>query len=119
MTHLRDATRTVVDALRAANIRATDDPRNVTPPCVWVEFAGSTRLTTSRVATVVQASLIVPGPGNLDALAALDALADRVFPALDDAALLWTATDLGMTASPSTGDPLPSWTLTITRTTEV
>lgn len=119
MTHILESTRQVVAALKAAGVRATDDPRNVAPPCVWVEYSSSTRYTAARTSVTVNANLIVPGPGNSDALAALDQLYAQVTPALDAAAMPWTDSALQMTASPQTGEPLPSLALTITRTMEV
>ncbi len=118
MTHLLAAPGAVVAALEVSGIRATSDPRNVAPPGVWVEYRSGERLTSSKVSCDVDAMIVVPGPANGDALRALDILAAEVMAALDVAGLPWTESTLGSVGSPTTGDPLPALTLTITTTQE-
>lgn len=116
--HLLTAPAAVADVLTAAGIRATVDPRNVRPPCVWVAFTGATRRTTCTVAASVAATVMAPGPANLDALKAIDALAGQVQEALNAAGLPWSATELVDVESPATGDTLLGLTYRITTPTE-
>ena len=118
MTHTLAAPRAVAAALEAAGIRATIDPRNVNPPCVWVEFGSADRVTRQLVEAETSATVVVPGPPNGDALLALDTLTGAAMAALDAAGLPWSATQLGTTPSPATGELLPALTLTIDTTEE-
>ncbi len=74
---------TIVELLTAAGIRATLDPRNINPPCVYVRepelaydvYAGHTTATWTVAA-------IVPGPRSADTFHALHG-AGGLVPAVD------------------------------------
>lgn len=59
----------VVDALRTAGVRATSDPRNVTPPCVLVELDRVDPLTSCSGRATIMMRAITPAPGSGDAIA--------------------------------------------------
>lgn len=109
----------IVATLTAAGVRATDDPRNVNPPCVWVEPDTADRTARCRAAATARLTAMVPGPANGDALRALDQLAADTQTALDDAGMPWTQARLGVVAHPVTGDTLAALTITVPRTVEV
>lgn len=68
----------LIQECRANDIRATLDPRSVSPPCV-VFAPPSLDININRGATAAFTAIVVsPGPGNADAFAALDQLAQDV-----------------------------------------
>lgn len=69
--------------LTAAGVRATCDPRSVQPPCVLFTPPDTVRFDLGCGGTAdVRALLLVPGPGQLDAWAALETLLPRVVDVL-------------------------------------
>ena len=114
MSHLRWATDRTLAALEAVGVRATADPRNVNPPVVLVTPDTSTRRTTAMVEVRLTLDLIAPGPANLDAIHAVDALEAHVTPALDAAGIPWQTGLITTTPSPSSGDSLLTYQLAVT-----
>lgn len=96
----------VVAELRAADIRASDDPRDLNPPCVWVtpETIRQANLC-GGVETVVGITLMARDSGSTSATEALAALLDSVLGAVE--------VDGDLTAQSVTlpsGGPLPAFT---------
>lgn len=118
MSHLAAAADRVIAALRGAGVRVTEDPRSLNPPSVLVTIQGAERRSTAAAQVRVQVALIAPGPANLDARRKLDELADLVTPALDAAGLPWTFGNLTTLFSPSSGEPLAAYELTLTLNAE-
>ena len=118
MTHILDAPKEIADVLAAAGVRATIDPRNAHPPAALVELGETTRDRYCGIVSTLTVSLVSPGPGNLDAIHALDKLAQTVMTALDDAGLPWTSGRMAAYQSPQTGETLPAYQLTIDHTTD-
>ena len=87
MSAVIDYMRSLVGEFQSHQIRATSDPRSINPPCVLLVPPTYNRDTFNGVTAEFQALALVPGPGNLDAFAALDALvADVVTKVLPDTA---------------------------------
>lgn len=114
MSHLKDATEAVLAAATAAGLRVTADPRNVNPPTILVTPTTTVRRTTAQVAVTLDLQLIAPGPANLDAIGAVDVLAGQLTPALDVAGIPWTSGSVESTPSPSSGEALLTYRLTVT-----
>jgi hypothetical protein len=105
-----DSVADYVAVLEAANIVVTTDPRNVRPPCTFVDSPTIRSLSSEIVELVIPVVLLAPPPGNADAMAALLALVDDVM-------------DASTPASTITGDPglysiggqdMPAYTLRVT-----
>lgn len=105
----------LVEAVRAAGISTSTDPRDVHPPCALVVARSVTPRTSTRVAIAAEILLIAPGVGNGDALAWLDDALDTVWGVLP---LRWPA-ELVSTVSPSTGQQLLAYSLTRTADIEM
>jgi hypothetical protein len=116
MSHVLRAARGVLAALELANIRATMDPRTLHPPAVMVTPGDAERLTRTRVRVDVEATIVAPGPANLDALRAIGDLAAATADALDAAGLPWTEARFG--TLDAAGDPLLTYTLIVPSTVE-
>ena len=119
MSHLAAATERVTEAARAGGLRVTEDPRSLNPPIVWVTPGETVRATSAQVDVTVRAILVAPGPANLDALRKIDSMAEAITPALDAAGIPWTAGRVASLTSPSSGEELLAYELTLTITTEV
>lgn len=118
MSHLQTAAAEVVEALRAAGIRVTEDPRSVNPPAVLVMPDVTIRNTTREVTVTLRVILIAPGPGNLDALRKLDVMADQVIPALDAAGLPIMGGRIVSMSHPATGEDLLTYDLNLEQPAE-
>jgi len=59
------------------------DPRNVNPPCALVGPATGLEPAACGLAGVCAVYLIVPGPGNADALAVAETMLELVYPVLE------------------------------------
>ena len=111
MGALTDEMRRVVDALKAAGIRATDDPRQLNLPCVIIGPPSIPDLDTgySGLATVTAYVVGLP-PGNLASWRVIDDLAEQVGRVVDVESLspVQYQHEAGK-------DPLPALQLTWTR----
>jgi hypothetical protein len=111
---LATATTDVLGVFTAAGIRATDDARNINPPCVYVmPPAGSFRFDRGRASIDWTAYLVTGDAGARAATAALSDMVDKLAGALP----ITTFTRRAL-AVPGGGDPLPayelSWESTVT-----
>jgi hypothetical protein len=79
--------RDIVTALQAAGIRATNDPRNVNPPCVIVGPPSVVLDSNCGGLATCTGYVIGPGAGNLDTWIAIDDLAERVGQVVDVATI--------------------------------
>jgi hypothetical protein len=68
----------VVDALAAADLPVIDDPRNLRPPGVIVDPPTFTAISANLVEFDFPVSIIMPPPGNKDALYAALTLIDDI-----------------------------------------
>lgn len=68
----------IVDALEAAGIRATADPRSATPPVVLVTPPDRTYDIACGYSARWSLFALVPGLGNADAHKAMDAMVDDI-----------------------------------------
>lgn len=73
----------IAEALTAAGVRATVDPRSVNPPCVLVTRPDYTNDLNCGATATWRLMAIVPGADNADAWKALDALVGKVDAALN------------------------------------
>lgn len=117
--HLTRAAGAVIDTLTAAGVRATGDPRNLTPPGILVTPQSSERVTRGAVAVVLQLMCIAPGPANADALGAVDGLADAATIALDATGIPWDTGTVATMGSGPAGESLLTYTLQVTFTTRI
>lgn len=119
MSHLDRAAERIIAVLRTAGVRITEDPRSLNPPSVLVSLEATQRRSTGTVAVTAKVTIVAPGPPNLDARRKLDELASTITPALDRAGLVWASGLLTTIPSPSSGEALAAYELTLTLTTEV
>lgn len=119
MSHLREAVEKVVQAARAWGLRVTEDPRSLNPPTVFVSPDSVVRATSAQADVTLRAVLVAPGPANLDALRKLDDLEEQLTAALDAAGIPWLTARVGAFTSPSSGEELLAYELTLIVTTEV
>lgn len=73
----------ITEALAAAGVRATCDPRNVNPPCVLVTPPALTQDLACNATAEWRLLLILPGPFNADAWAKADQIVDTVAAVFD------------------------------------
>ena len=111
MGALTDEMRRIVDQLRAAGIRATDDPRQLNLPCVIVGPPSISELDTgSSGLAMITAYVVGLPPGNLASWRAIDDLAEQVGRVVDVELLQPVNYE-----AESGKDPLPALQLTWTR----
>jgi hypothetical protein len=79
---LVDIVQAYVDALNAAGIRATMDPRNVNPPCVLLNPPSVVLDIACGGTATFTAYALTRGPGNADAWRSLDALVTDAYGVL-------------------------------------
>lgn len=105
---LATATAAVLALFTAADLRATDDAREINPPCVYLlPPAGSFRFDRGRADVTWTAYLVTGDAGARAATAALSDLVDKIAGTLP----LTTFTRVAL-AVPGGGDPLPSYEFT-------
>ena len=114
MTALATLRAAMVATLSDAGIRATDDPRNVNPPCVLIGLAEGARITACAYTGTIPVTVVAPGAGNADAAGWLDETATTVAGLLG--AVTWSA-DLYAIASVPGG--LLSYVLSVPAAWEV
>lgn len=109
METLAGVVSTVVDALTAAGISATDDQRTLEPPAVYVTPPIITWSKLTGYSAALDLYVVVPAAGRHEALTALGPLVDRVRD-------VWPARDgFPVDLAPLDGvDPLPAYRLPIT-----
>lgn len=100
----------ILAELKAAEINATNDPRNLNPPIVLIPPPALNLTEISRGAYASWSLLLlVPGPANADAWQALDGLLADVAEVLD----VETVTPLGYTGYDDQATPLPAYQITV------
>src|SRR4051812_27038219 len=87
MGAIATAMRDIVELLKAEGIRATNDPRNVNPPCVIIGPPTITLDSNCGGLATCNAYVVGPGAGNLDTWVAIDDLAERVGQVVDVATI--------------------------------
>jgi hypothetical protein len=85
----------LVEAIRAAGISASTDPRDAVPPCALVMARAITPRTSCRVTVETEILLIAPGPGDGDAIEWLGDALDATWLAVGRWPGELTATALG------------------------
>lgn len=104
-----DICRSYADQLNASGIRATVDPRDAVPPCVLFTPPDQVRLDMGCAGSAdLTALLLVPGPGQSDAWAALDATLPAVLEMLPVEQIRSTSYTLDASG------PMPAYELTFT-----
>lgn len=105
-----DAVADYVAVLEAALITVTTDPRNVRPPCTFVDSPSIRSLSAFAVELIIPVVLLAPPPGNADAMAALLTLVDEVMDASTPGSTI--------TGDPGTysigGQDMPAYTMRVT-----
>lgn len=87
----------LVDAIRAAGISASTDPRDAVPPCALVMARAIAPRTSCRIAVEAEILLIAPGVGDGDAIEWLGGALDATWGAVGRWPAELTATALGRT----------------------
>jgi len=105
-----DSVAEFVATLEAALITVTTDPRNVRPPCTFVDSPTIRSLSAYAVELVIPVVLLAPPPGNADAMASLLALVDEVMDACTPASTI--TGDPGLYSIG--GQDMPAYTLRCT-----
>lgn len=105
--------------LSTAGVRASADPRSYTPPMVAVTPTRAERVTHTRTDVTLELACIAPGPANLDALEAIDALALAVTGILDAEGLPWRDGTVTTLANGPAGEPLLIFAILLTLPWEV
>lgn len=110
---LGSAVQGLVDALVSAGIAATADPRDLTPPGVWVMLSELEHtLLSGGVSVRLRMVVVVGDTGTLDALDALSELVGRVVEVVTpNAGVPTTAVPVYLPDNPTT--PLPGLQLTV------
>jgi hypothetical protein len=105
---LADATTAVLAVFTAAGMRATDDARDINPPCIYlVPPAGSLRFDRHRAEVTWTAYLVTGDAGARAATRALSELVDQVAGTLPI-----TTFERRALPVPGGGDPLPAYEIT-------
>lgn len=101
-----------LEALTAADIRATDDPRDINPPAVLIRPPVlSFRFGRGCIGADWTARLVLPNSGTRQALQLALPLIDRIQTALQGAVVTATPADFEL---PDGGGPTPGYQLTWT-----
>lgn len=99
----------LADAVTAAGIRATTDPRNVVPPCVLFLPPDDVTLDIGCGGTAtMRAVLLVPGPGQRDAWLHLDNTLGQVLDVLPAETIRSTTYEVDASG------PMPAYEMTWT-----
>ena len=106
MARINDARLRLVSALTAAGITVVSDARNIRPGVVIIDPPDITRSTTNQLELSFPLNVVMPPPGNLDALIPLLDLMDKVIDAT-------SATSATPTVYSTGGQELPAYTVTV------
>lgn len=106
---LAEARADVLAKIAAEGFAVTDDPRNVTPPCVLVTLPNPLTATGAcHIEAVLPVTVIAPGPGNADAGTWLLDTVETLMTALDA-----TTATVGTSRITGTNTRMPSYTLNV------
>lgn len=83
MSLLQDAYDYVANELATAGLNVITDPRNLQPPCVIIDPPAIRALSGNIITSDVRVTVLVPPPGNRDALLKLLADADVIVDAVE------------------------------------